>query len=107
MSSSVEFRSQPVYMRPMFGAVGNAPASNSILFISQAAASKNVTKEYNIQKTVNAVFNTRNVSKSDMKLNDSTPDLSVDPETFIVMADNKRLTCEPISEISMGRLYFC
>ncbi len=98
---------QPVYMRPMFGAVGNAPASNSILFISQAAASKNVTKEYNIQKTVNAVFNTRNVSKSDMKLNDSTPDLSVDPETFIVMANNKRLTCEPISEISMGRLYFC
>ena len=98
---------QPVYMRPMFGAIGNAPASNSILFLSQAAASKNVAKEYNIQKTVTHVFNTRNISKSDMKLNDATPDLTVDPETFVVVANNKVLTCEPISEISMGRLYFC
>ena len=36
--------------------------------------------------------------KKDMVLNGATPDISVDPETYVVKADDVHLVCEPASE---------
>ena len=97
---------QPVKMRPMFGAKGKAVGDNSIAFVSGAAATLGVGEKYGLSKSVEAVTGCRNIKKSDMVLNGTTPDISVDPETFRVVADGKELTCEPLSELPLAQKYF-
>ena len=41
-----------------------------------------------------------------MVLNDATPEMSVDPETYEVRADGELLTCEPASELPLAQRYF-
>ena len=41
-----------------------------------------------------------------MVLNDATPEMSVDPETYEVRADGDVLTCEPAEELPMAQRYF-
>ena len=41
-----------------------------------------------------------------MVLNDATPEMQVDPETYEVLADGDLLTCEPAAELSMAQRYF-
>jgi urease subunit alpha len=53
------------------------------------------------------VENTRGgISKAVMVLNDATPDIEVDPETYEVRADGELLTCEPATELPMAQRYF-
>jgi urease subunit alpha len=52
------------------------------------------------------VENCRSVSKRDMVHNDWQPDISVDPETYQVVADGQLLTCEPATELPMAQRYF-
>lgn len=40
-----------------------------------------------------------------MKLNDLTPDISVDPETYVVTVDGRSLTCEPAETLPLTQLY--
>jgi urease subunit alpha len=44
--------------------------------------------------------------KRDMKLNDATPALEVDPETYEVRADGELLVCEPATVLPMAQRYF-
>ncbi len=48
----------------------------------------------------------RQIGKKKMLLNDATPDMSVDPETYEVRADGELLTCEPATELPMAQRYF-
>jgi urease subunit alpha len=41
-----------------------------------------------------------------MVLNDATPDITVDPETYEVRADGELLVCEPATELPMAQRYF-
>jgi len=41
-----------------------------------------------------------------MVLNDYTPDMQVDPETYEVRADGELLVCEPAAELAMAQRYF-
>jgi urease subunit alpha len=41
-----------------------------------------------------------------MKLNDATPALEVDPETYEVRADGELLVCEPATVLPMAQRYF-
>jgi urease subunit alpha len=41
-----------------------------------------------------------------MLLNDATPDITVDPETYRVEADGEWLTCEPADVLPMAQRYF-
>jgi urease subunit alpha len=52
------------------------------------------------------VHGCRTVAKRDMILNDVTPRLDVDPETYEVRADGELLTCEPLSELPLAQRYF-
>ncbi|KAF8936714.1 urease [Dissophora ornata] len=78
---------QPIMIRPMFGAIGSAAAANSIVFMSQAAMDLNRAQEYGLKKRAEAIRNCRNISKSDMKLNNLCPEVKVDPESFQVSVD--------------------
>ncbi|MBD2773858.1 urease subunit alpha [Iningainema tapete] len=96
----------PVYMRPMFGSFGRAVGEISYTFVSQAALDKKIPEQLGLTTRTVAVSNTRNVSKKDLKLNDSTPVIEVNPETYEVRADGELLTCEPATSVPMAQRYF-
>jgi urease subunit alpha len=95
---------QPVTMRPMFGAFGKATAACSVAFVS--APSLETVGGYGLAKRVEPVRGCRSVTKKDMKLNDATPSMEVDPETYRVVADGVHMTCEPVSRLPLAQRYF-
>lgn len=97
---------QPVLYRPMFGAFGRAPYSTSVTFTSQAAIDAGVPAKLGLSKCAVAVRNCRTIAKGDMVLNNATPRLEVDAETYEVRADGELLTCEPLSELPLAQRYF-
>ncbi len=97
---------QPVHYRMMFASQGKALSKTCITFVSQAAVNNDIKSELGLERIVRAVKNTRNISKKDMVLNDMQPDISVDPETYVVKADGELLTCEPASELPLAQRYF-
>ena len=97
---------QPVIYRQMFAAHGKAVQRTSLTFVSTAAYEKGIKEELGLEKTVLPVKNIRNLTKKDMKLNDKTPTIDVDPETYEVKVDGEAITCEPLKEVAMGQRYF-
>ncbi|MEM9437132.1 MAG: urease subunit alpha, partial [Pseudomonadota bacterium] len=93
---------QPVYTRPMFGAMGRNVENSAVLFVSEGAETENL----GLAKQTVAVKNTRGIGKKDMVLNSLTPEVEVNPETYEVRADGELLTCEPASELPMAQRYF-
>lgn len=96
---------QPVLMRPMFGAFGSAPGGNSLAFISRLCHEQGVAAGYGLRKRLEPVSGCRNIGKKDMKWNDATPKITVDPETYEVVADGERLTCEPAEVLPLAQRY--
>ncbi|CAN5482263.1 urease subunit alpha [soil metagenome] len=94
---------QPVYMRPMFGAMGRATGTSSIAFVS--GASVKTVGGYGLQKRIEPVVKCRGLTKKDLKLNDATPKITVDPETYVVTADGQLLTCEPSDKLPLAQRY--
>jgi len=98
---------QPVHYRPMFGAFGRALAASSVTFVSQAALNGFLPQRLGVQKRVLAVKNTRSgISKASMVLNDATPEIEVDPETYEVRANGELLSCEPAKSLPLTQRYF-
>ncbi|MGB7086413.1 MAG: urease subunit alpha, partial [Phormidesmis sp.] len=97
----------PVHMRPMFGSFGKAIGSTAYTFVSQAAMDRDIGSQLGLDaRRLQPVFDTRQVKKSDLKLNSLTPDIEVKPETFEVRVDGKLLTCEPADVLPMAQRYF-
>ncbi len=98
---------QPVHYRPMFGAFGRAPFSTALTFVSKAAVDDGLRARLGVQKEMVAVENVRGgISKKSMVLNDATPVIEVDPETYDVRADGELLICEPADVLPMAQRYF-
>jgi len=97
---------QPVLYRPMFGAFGSVPHSTCVTFTSRAAAEAGLPARLGLRKRAVAVQNCRTIAKRDMVLNNATPRLEVDPETYEVRADGELLTCEPATELPLAQRYF-
>jgi urease subunit alpha len=97
---------QPLRMRPMFGALGRAPAAISLAFVSQAALTSGVARGYGLKKTLSAVRRCRALGKRDMKLNDALPRIEVDPESYQVRADGVLLRCDPARVLPLAQRYF-
>ena len=98
---------QPVHMRPMFGAFGKAVTNSSVTFVSQAALDAGLKARLGVDKGMVAVENTRGgIGKRSMKLNDATPHVEVDPETYEVRCDGELITCEPATVLPMAQRYF-
>jgi len=98
---------QPVQYRPMFAAFGKALVNSAVTFVSQAAIDNSLANTLGTDKKMIAVDNTRGgIGKSSMILNQATPSIDVDPETYDVRADGELLTCAPASELPMAQRYF-
>jgi urease subunit alpha len=95
---------QPEYYRPMFGAFGRSMTESSVTFVSQALVQKG--EALGLAKKLLPVSNTRTIGKRSMFLNDATPRMEVNPETYEVRADGRLLTCEPAKVLAMAQRYF-
>ncbi len=96
---------QPVHYRPMFGSFGKA-LKTSVTFVSQAALNNPAVAALGLSKPLVAVSGTRKLQKSDMVHNGATPEITVDPETYVVKADGVHLVCEPATELPLAQRYF-
>jgi urease subunit alpha len=97
---------QPVHYRPMFGAFGRALAASAVSFVSTAAHGNDIAGRLGLARRVLPARGIRQIGKNDMILNDATPRIEVDPETYEVRADGVHLTCEPATTLPMAQRYF-
>ena len=88
----------------MFGSFGRAMTESSVTFVSQALHQRG--KSLGLAKRLLPVINTRRIGKGSMILNDYTPHMEVDPETYEVRADGRLLTCEPARVLPLSQRYF-
>lgn len=95
---------QPEYYRPMFGSFGRAMTETSVTFVSQARHQRG--NSLGLAKKLLPVSNTRKIAKHSMMLNDYTPRIEVNPETYEVRADGRLLTCEPAKVLPLSQRYF-
>ncbi|KAL7620485.1 Urease [Parahypoxylon ruwenzoriense] len=94
---------QPVIARPMFAPL--VPGS-SVLFVSQASIANGNIDGYGLRKRIEAVRGCRSVGKKDMRLNDATPAMRVDPERYAVEADGVLCTAEPAESLPLTQSWF-
>jgi urease subunit alpha len=94
---------QPVFMRPMFGSMGKARGTAALAFVSQASLT--TAQTYGLMKRLTPVKNCRHLTKKDMPLNDTTPKMEVDPETYHVTADGQHLTCAAAETLPLTQRY--
>jgi urease subunit alpha len=96
---------QPVLYQPMFAAHGKAKYKTCLTFVSKAAAEDNIKQKLGLEKTVVPVRNCRNITKNDMKLNNSAPEITVDPETYKVTVDGMEITSKPAQKLPLTQMY--
>jgi urease alpha subunit len=94
----------PRRCRPTCGrnSLGRAAAGSSIAFVSQASLEQGVSSGYGLYKSLEPVRHCR-VRKANMKLNDATPRIEVDPELYEVRADGVALKCEPAAVLPLAQ----
>ncbi|HOV24803.1 MAG TPA: urease subunit alpha [Pseudobacteroides sp.] len=97
---------QPVIYKNMFGAFGKAKYGTCMTFVSKASLQNGIIEKMGLQKTVVPVSGCRNITKKDMILNNATPNIEVDPETYDVRVDGELITCEPLKILPMAQRYF-
>lgn len=96
---------QPVYHRPMFGALGRARQSTSVVFTSKLAIQDGLGSRIRTNKGLVPVGGCRNIGKRDMLYNDLTPHIEINPETYEVRVDGDIATVDPADRVSLARLY--
>ncbi|KAF9790420.1 urease [Thelephora terrestris] len=96
---------QPFFSRPMWGSYPASAALNSISFVSAVSIESGVVASYGLAKRFEAVKGCRKISKKDMKWNDQTPDMKVDPESYEVRADGVLMEVAPAEKLPLTRLY--
>ena len=80
---------------------------SSVLFVSGSFIDNGGPARLGLNRRAVAVSNTRaGIGKRSMVLNDMTPQIEVDPETYEVRADGDLLTCPPASVLPMAQRYF-
>ncbi len=96
---------EPVRYRPMFGALGRASQSTCFSFVSQAAidAGELASK---LGRTLLPVRNCRTIGKKDLKLNNATPQVDIDPDSYQVRVDGALIESRPAQTLPLAQRYF-
>ncbi|PCF35109.1 urease subunit alpha [Staphylococcus delphini] len=98
--------SEPIKYRHMYGQYGGNLQSTAITFVSQAAYMNGIRRTLDLKRDVRPVRHIRQLTKKDMKNNSALPKLDVDPETYEVFVDGKKITSEAATELPMTQRYF-
>jgi len=97
---------QPVIYRNMFGSFGKAVKSTCMTFVSKLSVESGILDELRLEKLVVPVGDCRKITKKSMVMNDATPEIEVDPETYEVKVDGEHITCQPMDKLSLAQRYF-
>lgn len=97
---------QPSIYRYSFGGYGTAIGKSSITFLSKAAVEEGIPQKLGLEKEIRVCSGIRDLTKKDLKLNDATPDIAVNPETYEVTIDGELITSEPSETLPMAQRYF-
>lgn len=96
---------QPVLSRPMFAAHPRAAAGLSLTFVAEEALTGGLADRLELRRTLVPVADTRGITKADLPGNDAMPEITVDPETFIVTVDGEAVEPDPAVRLPMSQLY--
>lgn len=96
---------QPIMYKHMFAAHGKAKYQSCLTFVSKATMDEDIKTKYHLEKIVVPVSNCRNIGKKDMKFNDKTPEITVNPETYEVKVDGVHVTAKPAKKLPLTQLY--
>lgn len=98
---------EPVFMKNLFGATGEAVHHTTRTFVSTYAYEHGIKEELGLEKDVYPVRNTRNLTKRDMKLNTYAPStIKIDPQSFKVYIDDEEITCDTVDELPLAQRYY-
>ncbi|HEY2384920.1 MAG TPA: urease subunit alpha [Terriglobia bacterium] len=95
---------QPCIYRPMFGSYGLATNALAFHFVSTAGVKGGNLR--NLHRPLAAVHGCRKLRKADLKWNDATPDIEVNPETYEVRANGELLHSDPVETLPLAQRYF-
>ncbi|WP_145395431.1 urease subunit alpha [Staphylococcus cohnii] len=98
--------SEPLKYRNMYGQLGGNMQSTAITFVSSTAYENDIGRSLGLKRKLRPVKNIRKLTKADMKNNNATPKLDVDPQTYEVFVDGKKITSEPATELPLTQRYF-
>ncbi|MEV5515749.1 urease subunit alpha [Streptomyces flaveolus] len=97
---------QPVLPRPMYGALGRAPAMNSLNFVAEAAIEDGLPERLGLGKEFVPIRSTRGRTKADMRENDALPRVEVAADSFAVTIDGELVEPAPATELPLAQRYF-
>lgn len=97
---------QPVHMQHQFAAYGRALSKTCYSFVSKCSIEDGIIERYGLQRNVVPVENCRNIGKKDMKRNEATPVIRIEPDTYQVYVDDERVHSEPIAVQPLAQRYF-
>jgi len=97
---------EPVYYRPMFGALGGALAQTCVTLMSRAGVERGVPAQLGLRRRVHAVSGCRALGKRDLVRNGTLAKIEVDPETYEVRVDGELATCEPAVRLPLTQAYY-
>lgn len=84
-------------------------AQTSVVFVSAASVAadgKGPVPGYGLRKRIEPVRGCRRIGKRDMRYNDATPRMRVDPETYVVEADGKVCAADPAESLPLTQQWF-
>ena len=96
----------PLVGDAQFAAYGRALSKTCMTFVSKASIDAGIVEKYGLQRDVEPVENCRNIGKKDMRRNEATPEIRVDPDTYQVWVDGEKVGSEPLDELPMAQRYF-
>jgi urease subunit alpha len=97
---------QPQVYRPMFGALGSAPASLGVAFVSQASIDAGLATKLGVRRRLSAVRDSRRLTKADFLHNNASPHVRVAPDTLEVEIDGRPVDLPPAEVLPMTARYF-
>tara|TARA_B100000780_G_C21106571_1_gene446924 strand:+ start:354 stop:2063 length:1710 start_codon:yes stop_codon:yes gene_type:complete len=97
---------QPLKYRPQYGSHGANPSKLSYSFVTKAAIDNGLENKLQTHQKLMPVSGTRTISKRDLLHNSTMPNIEIDPETYSVYVDGKRITVKPAKTLPLGRLHY-
>jgi len=94
---------EPIRIRPMWGASGTAAARLSRVFTSSAGLAAATRRGAPYLSRLLPVSGTRGLAKADLSRNGVTPDVQVDPDSFVVTVDGVEAVSPPTTEVPLSR----
>lgn len=96
---------EPIQYKQMFGGIGEAGSEQSFTFVSRYAYEHNIKENLKLKHKVLPVHGASKVRKSDLKWNNWAPKIEINPQTFDVTVNGKKIVSTPQADIAFNRLY--